>query len=83
MRQRNHSEYPATDRPTRILRTPGAAGYLGLSPSTLEKKRLSGGGPVFIRLGGRAVGYDVRDLDAWLEEQRRSDANSAATKSGD
>ncbi len=58
--------------PTRILRTPKAAEYLGLSASTLEKKRLSGDGPTFIRLGGRAVGYDVGDLDEWLDEQRRS-----------
>jgi predicted DNA-binding transcriptional regulator AlpA len=54
----------------RILRTPEAAEYVGLSRSTLEKKRLAGDGPRSIRLGGRAVGYDVRDLDAWLDEQR-------------
>ncbi len=54
----------------RILRTPQAAHYIGLSPATLEKRRLQGNGPRFIRLGGRAVGYDVRDLDAWLDSQR-------------
>ncbi len=54
----------------RILRTREAAEYLGLAASTLEKKRLTGDGPVFVRLGGRAVGYDVRDLDAWLDGQR-------------
>ena len=56
----------------RILRTPEASGYVGLAPSTLEKKRLTGDGPAFIRLGGRAVGYDVRDLDAWLDTQREA-----------
>lgn len=55
----------------RIFRTTEAAEYLGLSPSTLEKKRLTGDGPRFIRLGGRAVGYDIQDLDAWLDGQRR------------
>ena len=74
MRRQHQAEFPTTDRPTRILRTAGAAGYVGLSPSTLEKKRLSGGGPAFIRLGGRAVGYDVRDLDAWLDGCRESGA---------
>ncbi len=54
----------------RILRTPEAASYLGLAAATLEKMRAIGGGPPFIRLGGRAVGYDVRDLDAWLDGQR-------------
>ena len=56
----------------RILRTPDAASYIGLSSSTLEKKRLTGDGPEFIRLGGRAVGYDVAALDAWIEKQRRT-----------
>ncbi len=56
----------------RILRTPEAAEYVGLSPATLEKQRLIGEGPRFIRLGNRAVGYDVCDLDAWIEAQRRS-----------
>ena len=56
--------------PKRILRTAEAAEYVGLSASTLEKKRLIGGGPDFIRLGGRAVGYDIKDLDEWLEAQR-------------
>jgi predicted DNA-binding transcriptional regulator AlpA len=60
----------------RIVRTPAAAEYVGLSAATLEKKRLQGGGPRFIRLGRRAIGYDVRDLDAWLDGCR---GNSAAT----
>ena len=62
----------------RILRTLEAATYLGLSPSTLEKYRVRGGGPKFIRLGGRAVGYDLRDLDAWLDGQRESTDESTA-----
>ena len=57
--------------PKRIFRTPEAAEYVGLSASTLEKKRLDGTGPEFIHLGGRAVGYDVAALDAWVEEQRK------------
>ena len=57
----------------RVLRTRQAATYLGVSPSTLEKMRSAGRGPRFLRLGGRAVGYDVRDLDAWLDDRRRED----------
>jgi predicted DNA-binding transcriptional regulator AlpA len=53
----------------RRLRTPAAADYLGYSESTLEKKRLTGDGPTFIRLG-RAVIYDTRDLEAWLAARR-------------
>jgi predicted DNA-binding transcriptional regulator AlpA len=68
-------------RPTRrILRTPAAAEYLGLGVPTLEKKRLTGEGPKFIRLGSRAVGYDVLDLDDWINAQRkrRSTSDGAA-----
>jgi len=57
---------------SRVLRTPHAAEYCGLKPPTFEKLRLRGEGPVFIRLGSRAVGYLVEDLDAWLESRRRT-----------
>ena len=56
----------------RILRTSQAAEYVGLSSSTLEKMRLADGGPRFLRLGSRAVGYDIADLDDWLDQQKKS-----------
>jgi predicted DNA-binding transcriptional regulator AlpA len=58
--------------PPRVLRTPDAARYLGLTASTLEKMRLTGAGPRFIRLGFRAVGYAIGDLDAFIDSRRRS-----------
>lgn len=61
----------------RILRTRQAADYVGLSSSTLEKMRLSGDGPRFVRLGGRAVGYDVEDLNAWLDSQKQQTSENA------
>ena len=54
----------------RRFRTPQAAKYCGISPRTLEKLRLIGGGHIFIRLG-RACVYDSHDLDAWLSAHRR------------
>ena len=53
----------------RILRTDEAAEYCGLAKSTLEKKRLTGDGPPFVRLGVRAVGYDRNALDNWLDSR--------------
>lgn len=50
----------------RILRTDAAAEYVGLAAGTLEKMRVQGRGPRFVKLG-RAVGYDIRDLDDWLD----------------
>jgi predicted DNA-binding transcriptional regulator AlpA len=64
----------------RVLRTPQAAEYVGLSASTLEKFRLTGNGPTYQKAGPKIVVYRVEDLDAWLNSHRRrstSDTGSA------
>ncbi|PZU29897.1 MAG: hypothetical protein DI584_01415 [Stenotrophomonas sp.] len=43
-----------------------AAAHLGLSKSTLEKMRVEGRGPRYLKLGGRCF-YRRSDLDAYLE----------------
>lgn len=53
------------------LRTGEAATYTGLSASTLNKLRVFGGGPVYLRIGRRVV-YDLCALDAWLSTKRRT-----------
>jgi predicted DNA-binding transcriptional regulator AlpA len=53
----------------RTLTVSGAANYVGLSISTLNKLRCTGYGPVYFKLG-RAVRYDPQDLDQWLSERR-------------
>lgn len=58
------------DHPKRRLRTKDAASYLGLSKSTLEKMRVTGGGPIYSALG-RIVVYEVGDLDAYVEARKR------------
>jgi excisionase family DNA binding protein len=52
------------------LRTRQAASYTGISESTLEKLRVYGGGPPYMRVG-RIVVYDADDLDAWLATHKR------------
>jgi len=49
-----------------VLNAVAAARYLGLSASTLAKWRVSGGGPLFLKLGRRVV-YRLRDLEKWQE----------------
>ncbi len=51
------------------MRTADAAAYCGLSKSTLDKYRLTGDGPAFLKLG-RSVVYDRADLEAWLNARR-------------
>jgi excisionase family DNA binding protein len=47
------------------LSTEEASKYTGLSRSTLEKARLYGGGPRFMKLG-RLVKYRLEDLQDWM-----------------
>ncbi|HOB62904.1 MAG TPA: helix-turn-helix domain-containing protein [Candidatus Competibacteraceae bacterium] len=60
----------------RLLTDPEAATYLGVSLSFLRQGRMEGRranrspGPPFIRMG-RAIRYDLQDLDAWLAANRR------------
>src|SRR6202030_1840940 len=64
-----------------LLNTRQAAAHCNLSPRTLEKLRVKGGGPHFLRLGG-AVRYQLEDLDLWILSSRRrttSDQPAAAT----
>lgn len=52
------------------LTTREAARRLGLAVGTLQNMRSRGEGPVFIRLGAKAVRYLPEDLDAYLRRQR-------------
>jgi molybdenum cofactor biosynthesis enzyme MoaA len=56
----------------KMLHTDAAAEYCGSAASTFEKLRLTGGGPLYSKIGRRVV-YAVADLDACLiSNQRRS-----------
>lgn len=52
------------------LSTRQSAEWLGLSPRTLERYRVTGEGPVFHRFGSR-VRYLLVDLEAWASTRRR------------
>jgi hypothetical protein len=52
----------------RYLNNTEAAAYLKLSPRTLEKQRVVGGGPRFRKFGSRVM-YAIADLDAWADER--------------
>jgi excisionase family DNA binding protein len=54
-----------------------AAAYIPCAKSTLDKLRVAGGGPVFIKLGKRVL-YDTRDLDQWLEAQKRASTSAGS-----
>lgn len=62
------------ERPT-LLTEAEAAVYIGMSPAYLRMDRCRGHvgnrtpGPAWMKLG-RAVRYDMRDLNAWLADRR-------------
>jgi predicted DNA-binding transcriptional regulator AlpA len=62
----------------RIYRTPAAANYVGHAPSTLEKWRVTGQGPRFVKIGTRSVGYLEQDLDEFVEAGRRANTSDTA-----
>jgi len=53
-----------------FLTTKEAAARVQLSESALEKKRVNGTGPVFVKLG-KAVRYEATALDEWIAAGRR------------
>lgn len=56
-----------TASPARYLTNSEAATFLRLSPRTLEKLRVLGGGPRFRKFGRRVL-YATADLEAWADE---------------
>lgn len=55
----------------RLLHTREAGAFLGLSPRTLEKLRVTGGGPAYRKLGRRVV-YAPDDLRRWADQATRT-----------
>jgi predicted DNA-binding transcriptional regulator AlpA len=54
----------------RILRPREVSNTTNLSLSTLQRYRLQGVGPTFVRVGFRAVGYFESDIVRWPEARR-------------
>jgi hypothetical protein len=53
------------------LTTIEAAAHVKLGKSTLERMRVEGNGPTFVRATAKRVVYRLEDLDAYLAERRR------------
>lgn len=66
--------------PARLVKTKGASKITSLSESQLNKLRVYGGGPEYVKLG-RSVLYEIEALEAWIAKHRRtstSDRGEAA-----
>ena len=58
----------AAGEPPTFLNTTEAAAFLRLSPRTLEKLRVLGGGPLYRKFGARVL-YAVEDLQDWADSR--------------
>ena len=61
-----------------IFDTREAAARVRLSKNTLERFRVQGTGPAYVKLGG-AVRYRETDLDAWLESRLTHSTSERST----
>lgn len=65
-----------------MTKTPGklgtakAAERIGISVNRLAILRMTGEGPVYYRIGGKIL-YGIADIDAWLEQCRRTKCDPA------
>jgi predicted DNA-binding transcriptional regulator AlpA len=62
-----------------FLQTPDAAARLGFAAGTLEKMRVRGDGPPYLRLSPRRVVYDADKLDAWARSREYNSTSEYAT----
>ena len=65
----------------RRLRTADAAAYCGLGKSTLDKLRLTGGGPAYSKLNAVVI-YDILDLDAWITSNKHQSTSEYRLERG-
>ncbi len=56
----------------RLLTTKEAAAYLGVSAAFLERDRWAGARIPFIRIGSRAVRYQLSELENYVSGQTRT-----------
>ena len=51
----------------RILKEEEVAEWLDISRPTLQRQRSDGGGPPFVQLSARRIGYRKSAVEKWLE----------------
>jgi predicted DNA-binding transcriptional regulator AlpA len=55
-----------------LLREDCAAEFLGFTRRALQRWRVAGGGPQFVKISSRAIRYRKRDLIRWAEARLRA-----------
>ena len=63
--------------PDSLLNEQQAAGLLGVTVRTLQKWRVRGGGPRFVRVSSRCIRYRRRELNHWAAERLKHSTSEA------
>ena len=66
---------------TRLLNTAEAAQFLGVSKAFLERDRWAGARIPFVRVGDRAVRYQLSELEAYVAGQVRHSTSDRGVQS--
>ena len=77
MHQENHLKGAFAD----MEDTPEAAAYLGVSVPSMNRWRVNGDGPPYVKIGSR-VRYRRADLDAWLNQRIVTSTSEAEARLG-
>lgn len=67
----------ATESSPVLLTEKEASRILGFSIRTLQKWRIQGRGPIFVRVSPRAIRYRLDDLESWIIESLRTSTSDA------
>ena len=70
-----------TSNEVKLLGEREAAAFLSLSERTLQRYRVRGDGPVYLRFGKRRLAYAMGDLVAWMETCKFSSSAAEARAS--
>ena len=60
----------------KLLTTKEAAGFLGVSEAFLERDRWAGADIPFVRVGSRAVRYQLAELEAFVRSRVRKSTHA-------
>jgi hypothetical protein len=71
------SRRPIPTDPDAVLTEAETSLLSSLSVRTLQTYRLQGGGPPFVKLGNRRVGYRRGSLNKWLIDRERSSTSDS------
>jgi predicted DNA-binding transcriptional regulator AlpA len=69
-------------KPASLIKRDEVAKYLGVSLSWLDKSRLTGTGPKFIKIGNRIL-YDLKDLDEFKARNRHQSTSEYGLEESD